>query len=492
MRKFLPALFAVVAAPVLMAQGNSSLDWTSYMSGDRTGYVRSVAIAPDGGIWVAGASATNFDSPGPNDPFQRTPKGSTDVFVAKYRRAQSGQVTLEFWTWIGGSGKDDVNAMTLDSLGRVFLAGSTESTDFPAEGYFHSSTNAGGIDAWAAIVDPNLSGKDSLAFCTTFGGTGLDVANAVAIDSQFRVYIGGYTTSENLPGRSNPAQNSGQGGWEGFVTMFDPTVVTSLRYTTYFGGSSTDVITGLAVDNAGIVWITGHTASNNFPVAGDPYRDFAASGVDGFVAGLDFTKPGLDAILYGTYIGGSGADYPKALRVGTDGLLWITGYTYSADLPTNPNSIQRTLAGGVDGFVMGVNPRLAKNEFLRYSSYLGGAGTDVPQSVTLLAGGRVAVSGYTSSRNFPTAAGALQRTLNGNSSDAFVTIFNPAAATSAQAVEYSTFIGGALNDVANSIAVDGNAIYVAGYTNSADFPSTGGGRNPYPAVNTGFLSRIAR
>lgn len=489
MRKFLPGVLSLVALPALMAQGNSTLDWTSYMSGDHTGYVRAVATGPDGGIWVTGASSTNFDAPGPNNPYQKTPKGSTDVFVAKYRRAASGQVTLEFWTWIGGSGKDDVNAMAIDSIGRVYLTGSTESTDFPAEGYFYTTTNAGGIDAWAAIVDPNASGKDSLPFCTMFGGTGTDVSNAIAFDSQFNVYIGGYTTSGELPGRNSPAQNSGQGGWEGFITKFDPTTVSSLRYTTYYGGSATDVITGLAVDSRGIVWFTGYTASSNFPTAGDAFRDFNASGVDGFLAGLDFSKPGLDAIVYGTYIGGGGADYPKALQLASDGTLWITGYTYSQDLVTSPNAVRRTLQGGADGFVMGVNPRLPKSDFIRYSSYLGGAGTDVPQSVTILANGRVAISGYTSSVNFPIINGALQSRLNGTSVDGFVSIINPSGA---QSLEYSTFIGGALNDVANGVAVDDNAIYVAGYTNSVDFPSTAGGRNPYPAVNTGFLSRITR
>jgi hypothetical protein len=492
MRRFLPGILAFATLPVLTAQSSSVLDWTSYLSGDKTGYVRAVAVGPDGGIWVAGASATVFDALGPNEPFQRTPKGSSDVFVAKYRRDPSGQSTLTFWTWLGGSGKDDVRAMKVDSLGRVFLAGSTESTDFPAEGYFHTTTNAGGVDAWAAIIDETYSGKDSMVFCTMFGGTGTDVANAVAIDSAFNIYIAGYTTSEGLPGRSSPAQNSGQGGWEGFITKFDPSVSASLRYTTYFGGSSTDVITGLAVDNSGIVWFTGNTASGNFPVAGESFRDFPASGVDGFLVGLDLNRPGLDSIVYGTYIGGGAADYPKALSIAPDGTLWVTGYTYSQDLPTTANSLQRSLSLGADAFVMGVNPRLSRNDFIRYSSYLGGVGTDVPESVTVLGNGRIALTGYTNSRNFPSGGGPLQGTLNGTSSDGFVTIFNPAAASATESLEYSTFIGGELNDVATGVAVDASSVYVGGYTNSINFPSTGGGKNPNPAVNSGYLSRIAR
>jgi hypothetical protein len=119
-------------------------------------------------------------------------------------------------------------------------------------------------------------------------------------------------------------------------------------------------------------------------------------------------------------------------------------------------------------------------------------GTDVPESVTVLGNGRIALTGYTNSRNFPSGGGPLQGTLNGTSSDGFVTIFNPAAASATESLEYSTFIGGELNDVATGVAVDASSVYVGGYTNSINFPSTGGGKNPNPAVNSGYLSRIAR
>ncbi|MBI3684032.1 MAG: SBBP repeat-containing protein [Acidobacteria bacterium] len=484
--------FMLAALPCgLFAQSRSKVDWSNFLSGG-SGAAQAVAIDRDGGIWVAGSTAAQFDAPGPNDPFQKSPKGRTDVFVAKYQRDDSGQFSLKFFTWLGGTGNEEVRAMTLDSLGRVYLTGITDSTDFPTGGFFSQESNGGEIDAFVTVIDPKFSGIDSVVHSSYYGAAKTDIANAIAVDAAFNIYVAGYTTSENLPGTSGGAQGVGRGGWEAFLFKLDPSNTSPLRYATYFGGDSTDIGTGVAVDSRGIVWLTGHTSSSDFPVTANAHRSEHLSFFDGFLVGLDTNKAGLEGIVYASYFGGNGADFPRSLRAAADGTLWVAGYTFSTDLPVTATAVQSRLSGNADVFVMGLNVARPGAEAVIYATYLGGADTDIPYGFTLLEGGRLAVSGYTTSANFPTAGGALQSELHGTSADGFVAILNPAAGDS-RGLEYATYLGGKANDVATGVTLDSaNGLFVCGYTNSSDFPAAEGSEGPNPLFNSAFVVRIVR
>lgn len=484
----LPLLLGAFAA-TLPAQRTSSINWSSYLTGDRAGTVQAMVMDRDGSIWVAGSTTAQFDSPGPNDPFQRTPAGATDVFIAKYRRESDGVINLYFWTWLGGTGNEEVKAMTIDSLGRVYITGTTDSIDYPQAGYYFQQANGGELDVFVAVIDPNFAGAESLVHSSIYGAAGTDIPNAIAVDNQFNVYIAGYSTSMELPSVSSGAQPVSRGGWDAFLVRIDPSDPSPLRYATYYGGKSTDVATGVAVDSRGIAWFTGYTSSDDFPAAGAAYRDFPASYFDGFLVGIDTRVPGLNGIQYGTYLGGNGADYPRAIRLAADGKMWITGYTFSSDLPVSETAVQRAYSGNADVFLMAVDPSVPGFGLISYLTYLGDGDTEVPYGLFLMGDGRVAISGYTASNNFPIAGGAVQSTRGGTSIDAFVAIINPAGG-----LEYSTYLGGASTDIATAVAVDENdGIYVSGYTNSRDFPKEANGPAiPGGVVNTGFVLRIAR
>jgi hypothetical protein len=233
----------------------------------------------------------------------------------------------------------------------------------------------------------------------------------------------------------------------------DPT----LTYSTYLGGNDTDEATGIAVDSAGNVYVTGYTYSTNFPLS-SAYQGSLAGAYDVFVTKLNATG---SALIYSTYLGGSGTESGAAIAVDAAGNAYITGYTYSTNFPIQ-NAFQAANAGAPDGFLTKLNPA---GSGLIFSTYLGGSSSDYGTDLAVSGTGDVYLSGYTQSTNFPLANPF--RPANAGATDAFVSRFNPTAS----ALVYSTYLGGLGDDQALSLAVDsvGNA-YVTGYTQSANFP----------------------
>jgi hypothetical protein len=412
------------------------------------------------------------------------------VFLAKYFPQTDGKMALRFWTWIGGTDNEDVRAMTVDSLGRVYIVGSTNSADFPLSGYTVQRDAGGALDAFISVIDPSFSGQDSLVVSSFYGGAGDDVATAVAVDSNFNILVTGYTKSENLLGADSGVLTTLRGGVDAFLIRINPLNTSALEYATYYGAQGTDVATGLAVDASGIAWISGYTGSNEFPTTVDALSTGWYSFFDGFLLAIDTRIRRLDGLVYASYFGGNSGDYPTTMRIDS-GTLWVAGYTFSTDLPVTANAVQRQLTGDADMFVMAFALRGSTAQSVTYATYLGGNDSDVPYGLTVLAGGRVALAGYTVSPNFPLAGGPVQSTSRGGSVDGVVSVINTATANG---LEYSSYLGGALEDVAFSVAVDSsNAVYACGSSISLDFPYTD---NPparsVPGLTVGWIARVTR
>jgi plastocyanin len=244
----------------------------------------------------------------------------------------------------------------------------------------------------------------------------------------------------------------------------DPVV----SYSTYLGGSGQDQGFGIAVDSSGAAYITGETPSTNFPTANPFQPNYSGGSVyDAFVAKLN---PAGTALVYSTYLGGTGTDAGFGIAVDASGDAYVTGETFSDNFPTTANALQGALAGDDDAFVTELNPT---GSALVYSTYLGGASQDYATAIAVDASGDAFVTGLTQSGNpgqsFPTV-NPVQSTLNG-SANAFVSELNP----SGTALVYSTFLGGGTYDRASGIALDSSGdAFVTGYTESSDFPTTTG------------------
>ncbi len=300
------------------------------------------------------------------------------------------------------------------------------------------------------VIDPIL------AYSTYLGGSNTDRGNVIAVDIQGNAYVAGSTLSSDFP-TVNPAQSTFSGGPGGdiFVTKLN-TTGSALIYSTYIGGSDSDVGFGIAVDSAGSAYVTGRTQSTNFPTINSFQQNFGG-GSDVFVTKL---SPTGSALVYSTYLGGSGFEIGEDLVVDSSGNAYITGPTQSTNFPT-VNSLQ-AYSGEGDTFITKFN---SSGGALSFSTYFGGSSNDNGEGIAVDTTGNVYVTGSTGSTDFP-VVNPLQPN-SGGGSEGFVIKLNPSGSSTI----FATYLGGSNLDAGREIAADsaGNA-YVTGNTRSADFP----------------------
>jgi len=313
------------------------------------------------------------------------------------------------------------------------------------------------------VIDPII-----LLYSTYLGGSLYDggefPGTTIAVDALGNAYVTGQTGSTDFPTTPGAYQTSFGGSSDAFVAKLNPTG-SDLVYSTYLGGSGSDVPFKIAVDSSGYAYLTGWTYSSDFP-ARNAISEYMGNG-DAFVAKLNPTGSDL---VYSTYLGGTGGEIGYGIAVDDSGNAYVTGGTDSADFPLN-NPLQ-AFGGWEDAFVTKLNP----TGELVYSSYLGGTGGDTGRAIAVDAEGNAYVTGETYSIDFPTRnpVQAIKKGLR----DAFVTKLNAAGS----AFIYSTYLGGHDTENAYAIAVDADSnAYVAGSTRSDDFPVTPGAFQSYLA-----------
>jgi hypothetical protein len=300
------------------------------------------------------------------------------------------------------------------------------------------------------VIDPVL------VYSTYLGGSFDDRGLGIAVDTAGNCYVTGYTYSTDFP-TQDPLYPNNAGDIDAFVTRLNP-AGDALIYSTYLGGSNSDYGWGIVVDATGNCYVTGFTASSDFPTQ-DPLFASNSGSADAFVTSL---SPAGDALVYSTYLGGSDYDYGYGIAVDATGNCYVTGFTYSTDFPTQ-DPLFASNSGSYDAFVTSLSPA---GDALIYSTYLGGSSYDKGYGIAVDATGNCYVTGFTDSTDFPTQDPLYPN--NAGDIDAFVTSLSPAG----DAFVYSTYLGGGGDDRGWGIAVDatGNC-YVTGYTYSTDFPT---------------------
>jgi uncharacterized repeat protein (TIGR01451 family) len=368
---------------------------------------------------------------------------------------------LVYSTYLGGSQDEQVSGLAVDAAGNVYVAGSTNSRDFPVANAFQPTVD----NNFSSFNDLFITKLDAtgtaLLYSTYLGGSGDDTCGGLAADRSGNVYVTGYTFSTNFP-LANALQSYG-GRTDAFVTKLTP--AGGLAYSTYLGGSDDDGGSGIAADALGNAYVAGFTDSTNFPTR-NPLQPFLNGGRNAFIVKIDTTATGAASLVYSTFLGGSTADEGRAIAMDAAGNIYVTGKTSSDNFPTTAGVAQPARAGGDDVFISKVNA----NGALLYSTYLGGGSDDAGNGITTDSAGNVYVTGETDSDDFPTTPGAFQTTCDCFDDDVFVTKLNAAG----NALVYSTFLGGEGDDDGNAIAVDaaGNT-YVVGDVQQG-FPTTPG------------------
>jgi hypothetical protein len=305
------------------------------------------------------------------------------------------------------------------------------------------------------IIDPVV-----LGYSTYLGGGGNDKGRAIFVDPWGYAYVTGETTSTDFPQRLNAytaGNNNGSPTTDAFVSIFQPTGW--LIQTTYFGGTGDDQGNGIGVDVNGRVYVVGSTTSSILPNTLPP----TFSGQNAFVA--TFAPIGTLAVA-AINLGGDIEDWGNGIALDANGLVYVTGTTYSTNFPT-VGALQATNAGFGDAFVARVS-LTATGLSLDYSTYLGGGDPDGGNGIAVDSSGNAYVTGYTYSTNFQPVAGTFQPAKNAGA-DAFVTKLNPTGSS----LVYWTYLGGNGHDEATGIDLDssGNA-HITGFTDSLDSPIT--------------------
>ncbi len=440
------------------------LNYSTYLGG--SGYDSGTAIAVDasGNAYVTGFTRSpNF--PATAGSFQ-TSCGTTgtcngyfwDAFVTKL--TAKGQVIYS--TFLGGSGNDIGKAIAVDASGSAYVAGQTFSSDFPTTAGAFKTTYGGAGDAFVAKVSP---AGTSLQYSTYLGGSGIDNAEGVAVDSTGNAYVTGQTYSTDFP-TAAPVQavNGGNQDSDAFVTEINSSG-SALVYSTYLGGSSMDWGNAITVDSSGNAYVLGFTRSADFPLAGSLQSTCGGCPgfADAFVAEL---APNGSALLHSTYLGGSGDDHGTGITIDSDSNIYVTGFTYSTDFPITSGAYQTSLTNGKSAaFVTKIAPDFSS---LTFSTFVQGNSLSYGKSIAVDMG-NIFVAGQTFSPTFPVLSPVQSACAPSNCffGTGFITELNAAGS----GVVFSTYLGGSHGDDIAGIALDPSAnIQVTGQAASTDFP----------------------
>jgi hypothetical protein len=280
----------------ISATGNSIL-YSSYLGGSDEDTCYGVAVDSTQNAYLTGLTySTDFPL---SNAVQAANGGAGDAFVSKVNTTGTGAASLVFSTYLGGAGLDQGNAVAVDTSGHVYVAGLTNSGGLPAGTGMGSYSGEG--DAFAAeyATPPTLTA--SLVYFSYVGGTQADAANGIAIDSLDNAYITGSTVSIDFPSTGAPFQPAyGGGNADAFVTELNPTG-SALVYSSYLGGTNTDIGYGIAVDAGGSAYVAGQTCSSNFPQA-NPLPINAGGNCDAFISKV--------TILQGIAVNPAGLNFP--------------------------------------------------------------------------------------------------------------------------------------------------------------------------------------
>ena len=417
--------------------------YSTYIGGSSAEYGFGIAVDGNGNAIISGyTSSTNYPL---SSAVQTTNAGSGDAFVTKLNASGSA---LVYSTYLGGSATDYTNAITVDASGNAYITGWVDSTNFPTTTGAYQTSNAGPEDAFIT----KLTSAGALSYSTYLGGGNYDIGYGIAVDASGNAFVMGNTASTNFPTTAGAAQTKstqaaafvtkmnttgtalvystylaggsyGQGGialdssgnaWvtgvaQGFSSL--PLVNAFQAYnagqtdafvtevsaagdafllSSYLGGSLNDSGYRIAVDGAGDAYVTGYTASSNFPSKNALQKN---AGADAFVTKIS----SAGTILYSTCLGGSSAEYGYDIAVDASGSAFVMGYTNSTDYPT-VNPYQAANAGGWDVFVakitdgpvaLGISPStvtVSPKGSKTFTAY-GGSGSGYTYSFTTNASG---------------------------------------------------------------------------------------------------------
>jgi hypothetical protein len=456
------------------ATAGGGLEYGTFLGASQDDHAADLVVGSDGSRYVAGwtFSPSFPTTPGAFDTTYDDDVGfGGDVYVSKIHPTGS---TLVYSTFLGGGSTDTAASLAVGPDGSAYVGGHTASPDFPTTPGAFDTTYDGG-DAFLTKLEPDGA---ALVYSTLLGGvSGRDSIEALVLAPDETVYAAGQTRSPDFP-TTPGAYDQTISSTDAFVTHLNATG-SDLVFSTALGGTHTDIGYGLTLSVDGAAFVTGFAQSRNFPTTPGAFdQTFNGGNDDLFVSELN---PAGSALVFSTYLGGSDNDTGTAIKIDSEGNVYVVGHTGSPNYPTTPGAYDPTINSYIltDAFAT----KLAVDgSMLMYSTFLGGNDSEVWPDLSVDPEGTMTVAGTTLSPNFPTTPGAFDRTLGG-SGDVFVSRFNPTGGI----LLYSSLLGGnshVYEQGAVLARAGPGAISVSGFTASPDFPTTADAYDA--AFNGGF------
>ena len=358
------------ASAVKLTSTGDHIVYSTYLGGDSNEVGYAIAADPAGNAYVSGQTSS-FDFPAPGSPLQTTLRGPTDGFLSRF----GPDGTLNYSTYLGGDADDVVTAMAITPKGSVYLAGTTSSGAFPLVSPFQNVRPAP-VVGFLTRIDLITGGPGTLGYSTYLGGvSGSASITAMALGPDGNVYVAGATTAPDFPITTATAVKTQYsfaaisnapvfdipsflvptfGGnlvtGDAFVTELNPAAISSaqLIYSTFLGGTFNDTATGVGLDPAGRILLSGVTTSYDFPLTGDAFIRANGSAtvsptVKAFLSIINPTVSGLNGLAYSTYLGGSANDFTTKLISDATSVI-VVGQTRSRNFPVQ--SPYQSLFGG--------------------------------------------------------------------------------------------------------------------------------------------------
>jgi len=363
---FLPERIGVNPKSTLVI--DPQLVWGTFCGGNAADGPKAIHADNNDNILITGyVFSPDFPTQNGGGYFQGVKNTSNDVFIQKFNN--SG--VLLWSTYYGGNAADQGNAVVTDGTGNIFVTGYTNSSNFPTQnsGTLFQGTSIGSDDIF--IVKFNNAG--TRLWATYYGGTLSDVARCITTDSNDNIFISGYTNSTDLPLQNAGTffQGAKNAASEIFILKFDN--LGNRLWATYYGGNAADAASAIAIDNNDNIFITGPTASNNFPLqnTGTFYQGTLSGSEDAYI--LKFDNSGV--LLWASYYGGTGDDYGTAITTDPSGNIFVAGSTTSSNFPLQNAGtfFQGTLNGTLeDAFILKFDNIGAR----QWATYYGGSGRE--------------------------------------------------------------------------------------------------------------------
>jgi hypothetical protein len=414
--------------------------------------VSDMTVDERGNIYLCGIT-TNPSFPITENAYNTAYQGEKDIFVMKVSPDLS---SILYSTFIGGSGNDIANAITVDSKGCVYVGGYTDSKNFPfSSGHFFPLELP---TSYPFICHLNATGSQ-LKYSSSYEDIPYSYITDIVLDENEDLYATGNIAIE---------YNKEMGL---FLMKLYPVCDYDIIFTSI--QKCRLVFPHVVVDLIGNSYIASYTWDYTNPVTSDAFqkeKQLPNHAQSGYIMKLDTLG---EEILYATYLGGTNRDWLHSVVVDAEQCVYVTGKTHSRDFPVTPHAYNSEANNDTESFFTIINTSEVGHAQIVASSYLGGSGFDEGISIGIDDKGYVYIAGITNSLDYPTTPTAFDEIYEEDSKqpgqfDVFVSIFNSTGST----LLYSTYLGGSDDDLIDTMYIDSqNCVYLQGITKSIDFLS---------------------